>query len=87
MQQIQQGMAQLQRVAPNAIPGLGANPFAGLGGLNPGDAVPPPPTSAAPGSAPSLDPANMANMGKRTIYRNLQTIKCVRLICQVTFHS
>ena len=69
MLQIQRGIDQLQRVAPNLVTGMG-NPFASLGGA----AVPPPApgtTPAAPGApgAPgadsNIDARNLANLMSR----------------------
>ncbi|KAI1301779.1 Ubiquilin-1 [Halotydeus destructor] len=59
MMQIQRGVEQLQRVAPNLVPG--ANPFAGLGGM---PTTTPAPASGQTGSEPGLGNLNqlMAQM-------------------------
>ena len=61
--QIQRGMEQLQRVAPNLVTGMGgmANPFAGLtGGLPAAGGTPV--ANNAPGSAPTPPPATNADL-------------------------
>lgn len=65
--QIQRGMEQLQRVAPNLVTGMGGmgNPFAGLTGGMPASGTTPPAPNNETGSATNTDARNLANLMSR----------------------